>query len=370
MRLFQELFQIRNADNSAERKPSATTRNRLCRWMHTRAGVLNKWAIVGIIVAVAAIGWAIPIRELGKLLQVWADRLGLWGYVVYAVAFLLMTIFSIPVWVMPFVAGAAFGTVAGTWIGSLSCTLSAAVGFLIARTLRNTWLQKRLEASPRMRALERVVKTNNWKIVVAVRLSHFLTFGMQNYAFGLTKIGFWTFTLTTWVVTLPGITLQVYLGDLGFSSLESWQEKSLGEQGWILRIAGLIAMVVAVTYLGYLGRSVYREAVAAPLDEALMSELARDRDVPRCPWASLLLCAFALMLLVTATLCVAERESLRESLEAWNSIAARQVGRCCYGVPLLWHGKNSERGLAELFPARGGTNHAFLKRTPHGDCAE
>src|SRR5690606_14892721 len=119
------------------------------------------------------------------------------------------------------------------------------------------------------------------------RLSHFLPFGMQNYAFGLTGIGFWTYAITTWAITLPGTFLQAYIGDLGFSSMESWQGTAAADwQVWGLRGLGLLAVASAVLYIGHLGRSVYREAVADELERAVEEETAAD-ERPHWSWPTL-----------------------------------------------------------------------------------
>lgn len=291
-----------------------TAPSKLQRWVHEHTKGLNRAAMASIVASVAVVVWVLPVRPLAILIQSGAERLGFWGFTVYAVAFLLMSILSVPVWTMPFVAGAVFGTVWGTVIASVSCVVSAAVCFLIARALRETWLRKWFESSARMRALERVVEVSNWKIVAAVRLSHFMTFGMQNYAFGLTKIGFWTFLITTWLVTLPGTLLQVYLGDLGFTSVEAWEAESINRPVWALKIGGLVVMATAVGYLGYRMRAAYRQAAAEPLAQALSAEASKESNLAHWPLITLILIGVASLLLAIAVWCVAQREMIRESI--------------------------------------------------------
>jgi uncharacterized membrane protein YdjX (TVP38/TMEM64 family) len=90
---------------------------------------VNLAAVAGIFAAAALFIWALPMRELGQLVQHRAAGLGPWGAVVFLAAFVLFGIFSIPVWPMPFIAGAVFGTVRGTVLASASCTITAAVCF-------------------------------------------------------------------------------------------------------------------------------------------------------------------------------------------------------------------------------------------------
>lgn len=292
------------------------------RWIQAHAQSLNRCAMIGMIAAAAVIVWTLPVRELGHLLHTWTERLGPWGYLVFAGAYLVMSILSIPVWTMPFIAGAVFGPVWGTVLASASCVVSAAVCFGLARLVRGTWLQDRADRSPRMQALERAVEAGNWRIVAAVRFSHFLTFGLQNYAFGVTRIDFKTFAIATWLATLPGTTLQVYLGHLGFTSLDAWQSQTLDWQVWALRATGLIVMAIAVGYLGSLGRALYRDVVSKTLAGALQSGNKR-----RAPWGTIVLTAGCLLMVGTAAWCTVYREELRESIERWNTtnLPAREL---------------------------------------------
>src|SRR6185295_16399385 len=96
-----------------------TAPSRLRRWAHQHTTGLNRAAGASIVASVAVVVWVLPVRPLAILIQSGAELLGLWGFAVYAVAFLLMSIFSVPVWTMPFVAGAVFGTIWGTVIASV-----------------------------------------------------------------------------------------------------------------------------------------------------------------------------------------------------------------------------------------------------------
>ena len=135
-----------------------------------------------------------------------------------------------------------------------------------------------------------------WTIGAAVPFSHFLPFGMQNYAFGLTSIRFRTFLITTWLVTLPGTALQVYLGQLGFTSVEAWQRSALADwQTWAMRVGGLAAMGAAAAYVAHLAHTVYRRSVQQQLErevEAVQSDAVAQNG---CPVGTVALIAVAIV---------------------------------------------------------------------------
>ena len=300
-------------------------------WIYQHAGLLRRISIVAIIASVLLIAWAAPIVRIVRGLESRSRELGPWQPVVFVAAYTVFTIFSLPVWLMPFLAGGLFGTLWGTLVSSASCVISAAITFLIARYFRRTSLCKYLDASPRMRALEKTIAESDWKVIAALRLSHFLTFGLQNYALGLTEVRFRTFLLATWIVTLPGTLFQAYLGHLGFSSVDVWQDQSAADwQVWSMRLGGLVIIGAAVAYIGYLGRTVYRDALEAKLNERLKAEESDPARAVSWPWGVTVLAVFATLMLTLAVWTAFRRDVLRErGSQAFSMSGPLAIGDAC-----------------------------------------
>ena len=66
----------------------------------------------------------------------------------------------------------------------------------------------------RFAAIDGAIAEGGWKIVALLRLSPAVPFNLQNYLFGLTRIGFWPYLLTSWIAMMPGTFLYVYVGHL------------------------------------------------------------------------------------------------------------------------------------------------------------
>lgn len=275
-----------------------------------------RWlAIVISVCSILAIAWSMPVKAVADVLQARALRADVWDGLVFIGCYLLFTTLFVPVWPMPFLAGAMFGSLLGTALASASCIIAAAVTFLLARLLGRTSVRKAAESSPRLRALENAVQEDDWKIVAAVRLAHFMTFGMQNYAFGFTRIRFGLFLFTTWAVTLPGTLLQCSLGHLGFTSLDAWRDQSApGWQAWGMRIAGLCFIAAAVGYIAYRGRAVYRDVYKKQLEQQLQVE-HRRAESRGWPLSTILLCVLSIVLATCAAVSVTQREGLRQLVE-------------------------------------------------------
>ena len=103
-------------------------------------------------------------------------------------------------------------------------------------------------------------------IVALLRLSPAVPFGLQNYLYGLTGIGFGTYLLTSWIAMLPGTVMYAYLGYLGRAGLDA-----AGAAGrprtpleWALLAVGLAATVAVTLVVTGLARRALREPGGSP----------------------------------------------------------------------------------------------------------
>ncbi|MEW6585796.1 MAG: VTT domain-containing protein [Nitrospirota bacterium] len=98
--------------------------------------------------------------------------------------------------------GILFGPFWGVVYTIISATAGASVAFLISRYIARDWMEKKLR-SPRWRRLDQGVEKHGWKIVAFTRLIPLFPFNLLNYAFGLTKIRFLHYAVTTFFCMLP-----------------------------------------------------------------------------------------------------------------------------------------------------------------------
>jgi uncharacterized membrane protein YdjX (TVP38/TMEM64 family)/Fe-S oxidoreductase len=98
--------------------------------------------------------------------------------------------------------GILFGPFWGVVYTITSATLGACAAFLISRYVARDWIAAKLK-SPRWRRLDQGVEQHGWKIVAFTRLIPLFPFNLLNYAFGLTKINFMHYAITTFICMLP-----------------------------------------------------------------------------------------------------------------------------------------------------------------------
>jgi len=98
--------------------------------------------------------------------------------------------------------GILFGPLWGVVYAITGATAGACIAFLVARYAARGWVEGKL-TSPRWKRLDEGVDRHGWKVVAFTRLIPLFPFNLLNYAFGLTKIRFIPYAVTTFICMLP-----------------------------------------------------------------------------------------------------------------------------------------------------------------------
>jgi len=179
---------------------------------------------------------------------------GPWGPVAFIGLYILATILCVPGSLLTLGAGAIFGLWGAIYV-SIGATIGATAAFLIGRYLARKWVKKRIERSPKLKALDEAVAKEGRKIVGLTRLSPVLPFSLLNYAFGITQVRLKDYFFLTYIGIIPGTVLYVYLGSLAGSMTRlggAGQVRSPAE--WTFYAVGLIATVIVTFYITRIAR--------------------------------------------------------------------------------------------------------------------
>lgn len=139
-------------------------------------------------------------------------------------------------------AGSLYGFLALP-IGILSTTIGSVLAFLAARYLFADRLRRRVDRQPHLRAVAEAIDSESWRIVALLRFAGPLPHAVQNYFFGLTRVGLWPYAVTTFVFTIPQTLLFVYLGAIGRSMLVADSSSLLSR---VLTAAGALCLAAIV----------------------------------------------------------------------------------------------------------------------------
>jgi uncharacterized membrane protein YdjX (TVP38/TMEM64 family) len=181
--------------------------------------------------------------------------------VVYGLAYIIAVVLVVPASALTVGAGVAFGLGTGTVMVALSATIGACLAFLIGRYLLRSRVERWLAGRERLSAVDRAVGEQGWRVVALTRLSPAFPFNVQNYFYGLTRVGFWPYALASLIAMVPGTLLYVYIGVAGAEVAEA----AGGAASWgrtALWVAGLVATLLVVVLITRVARRELQKATA------------------------------------------------------------------------------------------------------------
>ena len=160
---------------------------------------------------------------------------------VYALVLLLL----LPAWIFPVAAGAIFGFGWGVLAAELAVTSSALVGWLLARYVVRSWIERAAKRSQTFKAIAHAVAKEPRKIVTLLRLSPVIPCGLKSYFLGLTRAPLGDYMLATVVGVAPDLVIKVYLGAAGRGAIAHG-----GAVNWALFALGIGAMLALTWIVG------------------------------------------------------------------------------------------------------------------------
>ncbi len=222
--------------------PAAVTRERTITGMKRaqKSGRMKRLAVlVGIFSAVLAVRATGATRYLDQdLLRGLLEGYGALAPLVYMAVYAVAPVLFLPGLPLTIVGGILFGPFWGIVYAIISATIGACMAFVVSRYLARDWIESKL-TNPRWRRLDEAVEKHGWKVVAFTRLIPAFPFNLLNYAFGLTKIKFWHYAVTSFVCMLPGCAAYIIFSS---SLLDVIQGRI--SPGFIL--GGLLVVVVSL----------------------------------------------------------------------------------------------------------------------------
>lgn len=206
--------------------------------------------LIKLIVVVAIIGIvAVVLRHYGVTESIQSvsefkekvDGFGVIAPLVYIVLYIMATVFLIPALAMTSLAGVAFGPVLGVVYVSIASVIGASVAFLIARYAAREMVEQWVARNEQLQKIDAGVERHGWRMVMITRLVPLFPFNLQNYAYGLTRIRFFTYFFVSWLCMLPGTIAYVQVGGALISG-EGDPKKTI----FYLAIAAILIVLVSL----------------------------------------------------------------------------------------------------------------------------
>ena len=86
------------------------------------------------------------------------------------------------------------------------------MAFMAGRYAARGWVESWTSANEQLKKLDKGVERHGWRMLVVTRLVPLFPFNLQNYAYGLTKVGLSTYVFVTGVFMAPGVAAYTFAG--------------------------------------------------------------------------------------------------------------------------------------------------------------
>ena len=170
-------------------------------------------ALVAVVVVARLAGLSeyISLDGLGRLRD-WIDGFGAAAPIVFIAVYAVATVAFLPGTPLSLLAGLVFGPVLGALWAVIGATIGATLAFLVGRYAARSLVEGWTANNERVRKLDEGVERQGWRMLLITRLVPVFPFNLQNYAYGLTKIGLGTYVLLTAVCIVPGAAVFTFAG--------------------------------------------------------------------------------------------------------------------------------------------------------------
>lgn len=159
-----------------------------------------------------------------------------------ALTILGCTLLALPGATFAIFAGIIFGPILGILLCLIATTLGASFAFLVGRFFLKDSIKPLIEKNKYLdQLLFNGSEKSDFFLLMITRLLPIFPYNLQNFAYGITNIGFFKYTFLTFVFMFPGVTF-ITIGSAGLTA---------GSNKWLYFVISFIIFIV-VLLLGML----------------------------------------------------------------------------------------------------------------------
>jgi uncharacterized membrane protein YdjX (TVP38/TMEM64 family) len=171
-------------------------------------------SIVFILTMLTSWGVFVNIDWLSQIQDIVQDA-GIWGYVIFVIAYAIATLLILPVTAFNIAGGVLYGGMTGLLLTSFGALLSALLGFILVRSLSPKFTEKFAATNERWSTVSENLVSGGIAYSFAARLLPLIPYGVVSFAAGLSPIKRRDYLLGTMLGTPLGIAPFVFLGSTG-----------------------------------------------------------------------------------------------------------------------------------------------------------
>ncbi len=206
---------------------------------HRRPAIALKASLLAVLLLAILLGTAVlyfgarhgfSVQAIENLIRSW----GAWGVAASIGPMILHSFVLFPAEFLALANGMVYGPVWGTAITWTGAMLGAYLAFGLARHLGRPFVEV-MVARKNWSLFDEWTAAHAGRLVLIGRFIPVIAFNLINYAAGLTRISWWTFSWATGIGILPMTILMVMMGDQ-IDSLDWWL--------WLLIVIGSLVLWV------------------------------------------------------------------------------------------------------------------------------
>lgn len=228
------------------------------------ASPISRGLLVAVLVgAILGAFWFFPDKDhLPELLE-WFKDAGPIGWIGFGIVYLLVTLTLLPTSAFTVGGGFLFGPITGFFVVWISENIAAAACLVVGRYLARPTIEKMVARRPLLAALDRAVRERGFSLLVLIRHSPLVPFGILNYGMSVTGMPASTYLAATAVGTALPAFLYVYVGSTLTKITDVMQGES-GESGTgtLIYWGGLGATLFATILVTRATRSALKERLS------------------------------------------------------------------------------------------------------------
>jgi len=205
--------------------------------------------ILFILIAVVVISFLIPDAPTQQYMLdflYWIKNVPrLYGSIILTSIYAVSLVFCFPGTPINLAAGFLFGVWVGSAVTVTGCDIGAILSYLLGRTLGRDWAQNQLMDNKKFALINLAIEKNAWVIIFLMRLSPVVPFGLCNYLFGVTKVGFVVYWTATTAGLIPCTIAYTYLGSLMRNLTDIYSDEG-DDQQLIIIVVGVVITVLGI----------------------------------------------------------------------------------------------------------------------------
>ena len=167
--------------------------------------------VIVILVLNCHFGWSKYLGDMDNLSflqEIVKDNFILAIFIYIVLTIIGCVVLALPGITFAFIAGVLFGPVLGIFACLVATTLGAMFAFLAGRYFLKDAVKPMLEKN---RILKKLLFTEEGKsdmlVLMITRMIPIFPYNLQNFAYGITDIRFWKYSIYTFIFMLPGVSV-------------------------------------------------------------------------------------------------------------------------------------------------------------------